>query len=246
MMPKRRSWLPAKPRLLWILSCGACLMMILIAGDYKNARDLASYAASRFVNLEKARLTHPEYVTVRGKYAQENQSEKKPVILFLGDSLTFGLRPARAEFTNALNRAIEGDTTLGILARLDDNVANLELDCVFLMIGYNDLKFRSNERILENLGEIVGRLRTDRIVVQSVLPIDPRRRWFNKRIVNLNAMIWARYRDSNRVNLLDLYPEFKDPKRLGIQQNLTRDGVHLTEEGYRRWTDCLQKYHQVH
>jgi lysophospholipase L1-like esterase len=227
------------------LACGVSFAIVVISINYKNARDLAAYAASRFVNLEKARLSHSEYVAVRERYVQENQSEKKPVILFLGDSLTFGFRPVRSGFTNALNRAIEGDTTLGILSRLDDNVANLELDCVFLMIGYNDLKFRNNERILKNLDEIVGRLRTDRIVVQSVLPIDPRRRWFNKRIVSLNAMIWAQYRNSNRVKLLDLYPQFKDPKRLGIQQILTCDGVHLTEEGYRRWADCLQKYHQV-
>jgi lysophospholipase L1-like esterase len=227
-----------------IFSCGACLAVVVIAADYKNARDLAVYVGSKFVNLEKFSLSHRDYVAVREIYAKANISEKKHVVLFLGDSLTIGFRPARAEFTNALNRAIEGDTTLGILARFDDNVANLEFDCVFLMIGYNDLKFRSNKRILENLDEIVGRLRTDRIVVQSVLPIDRRRWWFNKRIVSLNAMIWGRYRDSNRVKLLDLYSEFKDPQELGIRQSLSYDGVHLTEEGYRRWEGCLQKIHQ--
>ena len=224
---------------------GVCLPIAFIAADHKNVCDLLAYAASRPLNLEKSRLSHPDYVAIRNQFAGDRHAVQKQVTLFIGDSLTFGLRPDRTEFPNAVNRAIEGDTTLGILARLEDDLTDLDLEYVFLMIGYNDLKFRSNERILDNLDQIVGRFRTDRIVVQSVLPIDPRRRWLNRRIVSLNEMIWDRYRDSNKVKLLNLYPEFKDPKSIGIQMSLTRDGVHLTEDGYRRWADCLQKYHQA-
>jgi len=229
----------------WVVVPGVCLPLAFIAADYKNVRDLVAYAASRPLDLEKSLLSHPDYVAIRNQFARDRQAAQGHVTLFIGDSLTFGLRPDRTEFPNAVNLAIEGDTTLGILARLADDLTDLDLECVYLMIGYNDLKFRSNELILDNLDQIVGRFRTDRIVVQSVLPVDPRRRWLNRRIASLNEMIWDRYRDSNKVKLLNLYPEFKDPKSLGIQQSLTRDGVHLTEDGYRRWAVCLHKYHQA-
>jgi lysophospholipase L1-like esterase len=237
-----RNW---KQRMWRIVVPSVCLPIAFIAADYKNVCDLLAYAASRPLNLEKSRLSHPDYVAIRNQFARDRHAVQRHVTLFIGDSLTFGLRPDRTEFPHAVNRAIKGDTTLGILTRMEDDLTDLDLESVFLMIGYNDLKFRSNERILDNLDQIVSRFRTDRMVVQSVLPIDPRRRWLNWRIVSLNEMIWDRYRDSNKVKLLNLYPVFKDPKSLGIQLSLTRDGVHLTEDGYRRWADCLQKYHQA-
>lgn len=226
-----------------VIGWGGLTATVLIAADYPNTRDMLAYAVSQFVNLEKARLTDPEYIRSRRNYAQYSNLVGSRTPLFLGDSLTLGLHLTHAGFANALNRAIEGDTTLGILERLEENVACVDPECVFLMVGYNDLKFRSNNQILSNLDEIIDRLQAEKLIVQSILPIDSRRRWFNRRIVELNAMIFARYGESKKVMLLDLYPKFKDPKKLGIRRSFTRDGVHLNRDGYHQWESSIQNFY---
>lgn len=228
-----------------VISLGVFIAAVLIIADYPNTRDMLAYAVSHFVNLERTRLTDPEYILSRRKYEQDNNSVGNRTPLFLGDSLTLGLHLTHAGFANALNRAIEGDTTIGILERLEDNVESVESDCVFLMVGYNDLKFRSNNQILVNLDAIIDRLQAERLIVQSILPIDSRRRWFNRRIVDLNAMIWSRYRESRKVMLMDLYSEFKDPKMLGIRQSFTLDGVHLNRDGYHLWETSIQNFYNT-
>lgn len=228
-----------------VIGLGVVIATVVGVADYPNTRDMLSYAVSQVVNLERARLTDPEYIISRREYEQDNKSVGKRSPLFLGDSLTLGLDLVHAGFANSLNRAIEGDTTLGILERLEDNVEGVGSDCVFLMVGYNDLKFRSNNRILSNLDAIIDSLQTEKLIVQSILPIDSRRRWFNKRIVELNAMIWARHGESKKVMLLDLYPEFKDQNMPGIRQSVTIDGVHLNRDGYNQWESLIQKFYNT-
>lgn len=225
----------------WAL-LGMCPLVLLVATDYPNLRDLASYGASKLVGFEANRLSTTEYSLLRRRYVEENRTITGPVVVFVGDSLTFKLSLDRLAFPRSVNRAIKGDTTVGVLSRLDDNVSGLVVECLFLMIGYNDLKFRSNEEILKNIGNIVTRVKAGRIVLQTVLPIDSRRRWFNKRIVDLNASIRLRYSKAGTVEVLDLYPKFESPDGNGIRESLAVDGVHLSRDGYRIWESCISNH----
>ena len=64
--------------------------------------------------------------------------------MFVGDSITdlYVLDDHYADLPQAVyNRGIGGDTTAGVLARLQVSVLDLQPDVVVLMIGTNDLKF---------------------------------------------------------------------------------------------------------
>jgi len=54
------------------------------------------------------------------------------------------------------------------------------------MIGSNDLKFRQNDEIINNIEKIIKNINANKIYVQSLFPLDKRRKWFNKRILLLN------------------------------------------------------------
>ena len=61
---------------------------------------------------------------------------------------------------------------MGVKKRLDKNINNLSIDKLFIMIGYNDLEYYTNDDILENIKEIVQKSSARQIYVQSILPVD--------------------------------------------------------------------------
>ena len=221
------------------LALALTAILLVVVVDYKNSMDVAAYICTRCFDLEARRLNSTDYIDVRRRYAVERTNGLHPEVIFLGDSLTYGLNLDRIGITNGQNRAIEGDTTLGLLNRLEEAVGTQKLGRVYLMIGYNDLKFRNNEQILDNLDVVVRRLKADRIIIQSVLPIDRKRRWFNHRIVELNDMIQDRFEGERRIILLDVYQHFNLSMGIGIRPALTRDGVHLNGDGYSLWERLL-------
>ncbi|MDR7869043.1 MAG: GDSL-type esterase/lipase family protein [Sporomusaceae bacterium] len=115
---------------------------------------------------------------IRTLFFAIDPSPARPVV-FLGDSITYGgdwedLFPA----TLVENRGIGGDTTLGLLNRLDQVIA-LKPSQIFLMIGMNDLCYnRPIPEVIANYRRILGRFREElpdtKVYVQSVLPFNDR------------------------------------------------------------------------
>ena len=164
--------------------------------------------------------------------------------MFVGDSLTDAA--AWHELLNdplALNRGISGDTTAGVLKRLDGVIAARPAR-IFLLVGINDVNTGvPTETILANYREILARLRAGtpdtRIVIQSLLPMDTLR-WGiepRDRILAVNRALPA-LADGEAVRFLDLYAHFAVDDRL--DDACTHDGLHLNGEGYRRWRAALQ------
>jgi hypothetical protein len=116
----------------------------------------------------------PAYIDLVEEYRNLNLSYKdRTFIVFVGDSIT--KRFNTDEFfkcENILNRGIYSDTTFGVLNRLDENINNLQIEKLFVMIGYNDLKDRNDTEILENIKLIVKKSRAKYKFIQSILPID--------------------------------------------------------------------------
>lgn len=166
--------------------------------------------------------------------------------VFLGDSLT-DLCAWSELFGDARlkNRGISGDTTAGVLKRLDGLVAGKPRK-VFLMIGINDINNGvPMEAIAGNYRAIVARLREGSpettIYLQSVLPLDSFR-WgvaAAERILAFNAQI-AGLDDGGRVRYLDLHARFAEEGRLAPA--CSYDGLHLNGEGYARWKAAIAEY----
>jgi len=171
-------------------------------------------------------------------------------IVFLGNSITFW-----AEWSELLgnrhvkNRGIPGDTSYGVLERLDE-VTGGKPAKVFLMIGINDLARNTPAPMLvENYRRIVSRIRKEspatKIYIQSMLPTNDA---FNKlpnhcnkdgviRDVNMELKKLAA---GESAVFIDLHSHFTDEAGK-LKKELTWDGVHLTADGYLIWAEILKK-----
>ena len=159
-------------------------------------------------------------------------------IVFLGDSITeWGAWQEWFPGTLVVNRGIGGDTTEGVLKRLDaaiDGPAG-----VFLLVGTNDLALRvpvgdimaRHREIIEQIG-----IRAPRawLTVQSVMP---RQRKFRDRIQVLNENL-ERIAAEVGATYLDLWPLLDDGTGQ-LKPRYTEDGLHLNGLAYREWAAKL-------
>jgi lysophospholipase L1-like esterase len=162
--------------------------------------------------------------------------------VFLGDSITEGgiwheLFPASA----TRQRGIGGDTTTGVLARLDP-IAQAKPRQVFLLIGTNDLFFGvAQGEIVANVVQIVDRLHAaspqTSVFVQSVLP---RAAKFQHRVESLNTALEKAV--SGKATWINLYPLFLDPSRTAIDDGFSNDALHLLGKGYLVWRDAIEQH----
>src|SRR5215469_15801192 len=93
---------------------------------------------------------------------RQSRDQEHGAVVFLGDSITQGWTTLKKDFPGlkVANRGIGGDTTRGVLYRLDADVLNLEPAAVVLLIGTNDLGLGGDpEQVAVNIREIVAELR---------------------------------------------------------------------------------------
>lgn len=161
-------------------------------------------------------------------------------IVMLGDSITEG--GEWGEIFPALpirNRGISGDTTTGVLARLQA-IVDAKPRAIFLKIGTNDLTLGPERDVsYQQYRSIVATIQalsagTD-IYVQSVLP---RGVELQDDVEHYNAQI-STIANELGVTYIDLYPAFLAPDG-SIRDDLTLDEVHLTGSGYRLWQSLLE------
>ena len=158
-------------------------------------------------------------------------------VVVLGDSIS-----REGEWTELLglpvaNRAIGGETSASLLARLDRSVP-ISARTVLLMIGSNDFKRGdvTAETVAGNIETIVGGLPGRRVFVQSVLPRNASS-GANARIERLNAQLRA-FCARGTCTYIDLRPNLA-PKGL-LAAGDSFDGVHLSGPAMRRWADQIR------
>lgn len=165
-------------------------------------------------------------------------------IFFLGDSLTeYGNWRELFPGLDIRNRGIAGDTTDGVLHRLD-GITALSPDKIFLMIGINDLLMgRTVKRILANYKEILSVLKRElprtEVFVQSLLPVESME-GVSDGILEVNAGL-KRFAVEYGCTYIDIFTPFSDPT-VGINPDYTDDGLHLTPEGYAAWKREIKEY----
>ena len=171
---------------------------------------------------------------------------------FFGDSMTDeGDWQKLFPGINLVNRGIGGDTTLGLLNRIDQVIA-LRPPKIFLMIGTNDLCFnRSIADTLKNYDEILRRLHTSlpetKIYIESVLPFNDQifpshYLRSNENIKTLNVGI-RQLAEKHHDPYLDLVPYFSDADGR-LPAEYTIDGLHLNADGYAIWKEHIKEFVQ--
>jgi lysophospholipase L1-like esterase len=204
-------------------------------------------------------LTYQQWVDILKQEAKV-AADRRPVHLTIlaGDSLSLWFpTELLPEGKNWLNQGISGETSQGLLKRL--NIFDrTKPEAIFVMIGINDLiRGTRDEVILNNHQQIITHLRrvhpTAEIVVQSILPHGAEQATWqgrdkllaitNNRIRRLNERLRS-ISAKQGVKFLDLYPLFTNTKG-NLRQEFTTDGLHLNREGYIVWRSALQIYSNI-
>jgi len=156
--------------------------------------------------------------------------------VLLGDSLTaMGNWDRLLDRDDIENLGIEGDTTVGILDRINEPMPNGAP--VFLLAGVNDVNdFITQAQTLANLRQIVRTLSVShKVYLQSTLLT--RQPKANPKIAALDAKEKSLC-EQERCTFIDLNGVLTDGHQLSADK--TTDGVHLRPAGYRAWADQIK------
>jgi len=221
-----------------------CLLLLLLVFNgyyFFIHRGLSPFFyIQKFTNTPTDNILESEiYKDLSEEYFNFNKNILDSKIVFVGDSITkrFNLH----EFCKnhkIINRGIFSDTTHGLLNRLESNVNNLKIEKLFVMIGYNDLKFRTNEQIVKNIIQIVTKSKSKQIYIQSLLPVRSDEPETNERIIAINENLNKFMIEGNYIYVA-LHSYFIDHNN-GLKSGLSRDGVHLNYLGYKLWFALIE------
>lgn len=179
-------------------------------------------------------------------------------VYFVGDSITNLCEWHEVlNMANVRNRGISGDTTSGILNRID-NVVNNSPSKVFLMCGINDIQGRvPMDDSLKNISAIIAKISLkapkSRVFIMSVLPVNVRKyKQYTmpdhlgihmpeaNEVKALNESVSKIVSNLNNDNIsyLDLYKLRND--KYELLEDYTYDGIHLNGKGMIEWAATIR------
>ena len=175
------------------------------------------------------------------------QLRTKADLAFFGDSLTrLGDFDRYFPDHTVCNLGLNGDTLAGMAARAD-MLSAVSPDRLFVMGGINSLRPHTLERSVREYEILLSRIASAcsaETYVLSVLPVSARViAEYNGDpdvIVAFNEEIRS-LAERNGCTYIDLFSLFVADDGF-IRPELTLGGVHLTEEGYRIFTDALRPF----
>lgn len=165
-------------------------------------------------------------------------------VVFMGNSITEGWINSDPEFfknNSYINRGISGQTTPQMLLRFRADVINLQPKVVVILAGINDIAGNTGPSTLEmmegNIASmaVLAKAEGIKVVLSSVLPaydfpwahgIEPA-----EKVVALNEWI-KNYAQENGFVYVDYFSSMVD-ERKGLIAELSGDGVHPNEKGYK-------------
>jgi lysophospholipase L1-like esterase len=191
------------------------------------------------------------------RYRPANDSLSAPApgerrVVFMGNSITDSWAhffPAMFPGKPYIGRGISGQTTPQMLVRFRQDVIALKPAVVVILAGTNDIAGNTGpstlEMIEDNLTSMteIAKANGIRVVLSSVLPVFdyPWRPGLQPaaKIIALNT--WMKtYAARVGAVYLDYHSAMVDERR-GLRADLTRDGVHPTEAGYRIMAPLAEK-----
>lgn len=154
--------------------------------------------------------------------------------VMLGDSITGrGDWKTLLEDEHILNLGVDGDTTSGILKRVQ-KIIELKPKIVFLMAGINDLCISiPMENVFDNYTQILKKFKRNKIRVIVFSTLITQMPSVNKKVKVFNEML-KEYCENHSINLIDLNYAFSNKEGL-LREDLTTDGLHLGQKAYKVW-----------
>ena len=200
---------------------------------------------------------HSEKVKVVTKKEEVVEKVVDNNYLFLGDSITeqYDLKEYYEDYP-VVNSGVSGDFTSSIVENMKKRVYDYNPSKVFLLIGINDLRNGKDvSEIVSNTKEIIELIKENRpyseIYLESIYPINKTDddkisdsvkniKFDNEKIIEVNDLLKDLAKDE-KITYVDLYNKLIDDDG-NLNVSYTKDGLHISSEGYECITKELMKY----
>ncbi|WP_146454607.1 GDSL-type esterase/lipase family protein [Rubripirellula tenax] len=183
----------------------------------------------------------------RSKFADRAEQDQGAIVFF-GDSITQGWGDdfgGRFEDLNTkvANRGISGDTTRGMLLRVDEEVIALDPAAVVMLMGTNDLEEHADAAtIAGNVGLILEKLKRHDsempIVLCLVMPSDETKSRSADDVQEINNALASLVRGDAQITVVDTYQLFAG-KDGDAKADEFPDLLHPNGDGYAKWRMAL-------
>ncbi|WP_246120006.1 GDSL-type esterase/lipase family protein [Blastopirellula retiformator] len=182
----------------------------------------------------------------RSKWATQVDADQGAIV-FLGDSITQGWGDSLGNSFGDLkvaNRGISGDTTRGMLLRLDEDVLSLNPKAVVMLMGTNDLEEQDEPAtIAANFKRIIAALKKHNpqmpIIVCEVFPSSENKSRPADKIKEVNRLYKEAVHGDPQVTVLDTWTLFAD-KEGNAKAAEFPDLLHPNKVGYDMWAAALR------
>ncbi len=209
----------------------------------------------KFIKKRKIKWANAHYNMRLQTFKKCNTLKQSCEAVFVGDSITEGYDFSEFFSSSILNRGISGDTTQGLLCRLNESIFDINADSVFIQIGTNDInRDISPAQTILNYKEILykvrEKLKDKKLYIISVYPVN-----FNCKAKISRNMVANRKNDdiifineklaelANVFNAIYINVHSKLVDKNGeLFSDATTDGLHLNFEGYKIVTKELHKH----
>lgn len=168
-------------------------------------------------------------------------------LVFFGDSITQGWGDDfRGEFgtSKLANRGISGDTTRGMLLRLQEDVLSLNPKGIVMLMGTNDLEEKAEPDVIaDNVALIIKKIHqqnsTTPIVLCLVFPASESKARPANKIREINRLLEEKAKGNSHVTVLDTWTLFANEKGDAKPEEFP-DLLHPNAIGYRKWANVLR------
>ncbi len=235
-------------------SCVLALALGLLLGNggflLAKAQDVSHYPTNAAEVLPgKGVVSHwpglpGTWARRHAEWAQQDQDDENAVV-FLGDSITQGWKSMAQDFPDlkVVNRGISGDTTRGVLYRLDADVLSLKPKAIVLLIGTNDIGAGGDPAdAADNIKTILKDIRKQYpkipVIVCEVMPSSEKQHRPPATIKKLNSLIKSKMRWHSNVYICDTWSIFAQPDG-DCSKDIFPDLLHPNAEGYAKWVAAL-------
>ena len=234
-----------------------CVFTALL-GSASFAQPAAPAAAARFAipatddglpgagPIRRAEWFQKTWTERRASFAARAKPDQGALV-FLGDSITQGWGANLTQLFPGIktaNRGISGDTTRGVLIRLQEDVLSLNPRGIVLLIGTNDLEEKAApETIAGNLQLLLAAFAqhnaTMPVVLCSVLPSADTMRRPAAAIRKINQLSFAAIKERPQVTFLDTHALFANAQGDAKPEEFP-DLLHPNSAGYIKWSAALR------
>lgn len=187
----------------------------------------------------------PLWLERRAAFWKDREADQGAVVFF-GDSITHGWTDVGKAFPTlkVANRGIGGDTSRGLLWRLQEDVLDLHPRAVIMLIGINDLAGNVKPGdVAWNIRAMVDQMRLANpkmpLILCKVMPYKVQKGLYPERIQQLNSLIEGLAIGRPQVAVCDTWTPFATPEGTSVREEFP-DLLHPNAAGHVKWAAALK------